>query len=301
MPTRIQDAIGDVPFEMKEGGGGLQLTCARPILGKISLWSRIHPAIPFGEKELPCNFGHMTTIIIVTDDSTKKPLSFSCENEKEATVLQNLRARVAAKVGMTPLECKMFVELSSGNLRELRTVRDDLMHLSATNKIHVRRFPIETSYQSDSFEIPEEEFSVNAASRPLGNGATAIVTLATVRGLSVAAKSLFAFDDQSFDYSHAWVKRLAEDVDGELERIRTVPSHPSIAAPIGVVRTTFQREGEAAITKIPKYVLKSVKDRCRSRSTDQLSRSPWRMQHASSRKLPMPLLTLTCTTLFTAM
>ena len=257
---KVRDSIGDVPFEMKEVAGetGRRLTFGRPVLGSMSL---VYGTCNTDEQSHPLNLDdHPTKITVFSENGKTAQLNFSFIGEKESTVLQNLRAKVAPCVGLTLLQCKMSVELSSGNQRELLSVQDDLLHLSATNKIHVKELP---------FDVAEGELTINAASKPLGSGANGVVTLATARGLTVAAKTLFAFDDHAFLYTLSWVRRLAGDVDAEIARIRTLPSHPSIAAPIGVVRTTFQREGEAAIPSIPKYLLF---EKCEGSLQEQLIR-----------------------------
>ena len=105
------------------------------------------------------------------------------------------------------------------------------------------------------FEVKEDEVTRNSLDGPLGDGSNGTVYEVTARSLTVAAKVHFGFNEKSFLYDRQWVEKFAADVDAELRRVTAMPPQANILAPIGVVRSTFQREGEAPIYGIPKLVL----------------------------------------------
>jgi large subunit ribosomal protein L40e len=255
-----RDVLGALPFTSKvverdEYTIQRELTFARPVLGQLQLFygisgvlGRVQTLLGLASGDLSesgLDWSAVRKIALITENGEEKELSFDFKEAKESTILDELRAAVATAVGVSTLQCKISLVLASGNTRELRSVRDDLLHLSGTNRIAVQRLP---------FAVAEADFALSGR-EVLGRGATAEVLAAVGRGVAVAAKHLFAFDDKQFVYPREWVASLARTVDSELERILAIPPHASILAPIGVVRARFQRAGESALPNVPKYVL----------------------------------------------
>ena len=250
--VECDDALGKVSFRLNTSGhiNDFDLTFSRPILGTLHLTFETKRSGSQKSAKLARRIqGDVSikpTIAVVGPDNSTRSVIFDFANEGEASVLENLKAKVLKCFGLLPFQATLSVELESGTLRELRTVRDDLMHLSALKKIHVTMRPP---------EVREADFALDSPNRPIGNSAAGLVLCAAVQGTTVAAKTLFAFDDHVFVLPHDAVKGLAAAVDAEFDRVRAVPPHSHILAPVGVVRTAFHREGEAPIPNVPKYVL----------------------------------------------
>ena len=136
--TECDDALGKVAFRSScPNSSDIDVTFSRPIFGPLFLnlkkdktTIRIH-----GNLEI------YQTIAVVGPDKSTRSVHFDFSNEREATVLNNLKIKVLGIFGLTPTQAKVLVELQSGNLRELRSVHDDLMHLNAVKKIHIIMSP----------------------------------------------------------------------------------------------------------------------------------------------------------------
>ena len=185
-------------------------------------------------------------VSVVCSDGRRATITFDAANDDQDLCLESLRRAVAAALGISFLQCR----------------------LPAQNHPFWWKRPLYVEVMP--FEVGEGEFSHDPAIRPLGHGANGVVMAVTARSTNVAAKTHFAFDEKSFQYSHEWVRKFALDVEAELSRITSMPHHPHILAPVGVVRCSYQREDEPVIPNVPKWVLY---ERCNRSLEEVLNRS----------------------------
>jgi hypothetical protein len=171
----LGDEVGVVPFVMEDnpGGGHQPTTCMCSRLssdcGRSRTQTQVQSIWTGVGKEIVQTGKEQTTTYNFHSDKAE-----SFESANASTFLEKLQnAWMAAAAGMPVLECCMLLVLSSGNTRELRTVEEDLLHISGTNTIRtIRR----------SFDVEESDFALTAGARPSGKSAAGEVLAPALPG-----------------------------------------------------------------------------------------------------------------------